>query len=197
MYKRQALDRLVETGKLRHYGVSVETIAEASKAIVHPNVASVQIIYNLFRQRPAERFFGEARARDVAVIVRVPLASGMLTGKMSAESTFAADDHRSFNRHGEAFDVGETFSGVPYDVALEAVEALRNLVPGGATMAQFALRWILMEAAVSTVIPGAKDRSQAEANAAAGDLPPLTPHALARAREIYRERIAPHVHRRW
>ena len=192
-----ALDRLVEAGKLRHYGVSVETIAEASKAIVHPNVASVQIIYNLFRQRPAERFFGEARARDVAVIVRVPLASGMLTGKMSAESTFAADDHRSFNRHGEAFDVGETFSGVPYDVALEAVEALRDLVPGGATMAQFALRWILMEAAVSTVIPGAKDRSQAEANAAAGDLPPLTPHALARAREIYRERIAPHVHRRW
>ena len=192
-----ALDRLVEAGKLRHYGVSVETIEEASKAIAHPNVASVQIIYNLFRQRPAERFFGEARARDVAVIVRVPLASGMLTGKMSAASTFAADDHRNFNRHGEAFDVGETFSGVPYDVALEAVDALRDLVPGGATMAQFALRWILMEAAVSTVIPGAKDRSQAEANASASDLPPLTPHALSRAREIYRERIAPHVHRRW
>ena len=192
-----ALDRLVEAGKLRHYGVSVETIEEASKAIAHPNVASVQIIYNLFRQRPAERLFGEARARVVAVIVRVPLASGMLTGKMSAASTFAADDHRNFNRHGEAFDVGETFSGVPYDVALEAVDALRDLVPGGATMAQFALRWILMEAAVSTVIPGAKDRSQAEANASASDLPPLTPHALSRAREIYRERIAPHVHRRW
>ena len=192
-----ALDRLVEAGKLRHYGVSVETIGEASKAIAHPNVASVQIIYNLFRQRPAETFFPEARARDVAVIVRVPLASGMLTGKMSSASTFSADDHRNFNRHGEAFDVGETFSGVPYDVALAAVDELRVLVPGGATMAQFALRWILMEAAVSTVIPGAKDRSQAEANAASGDLPPLTPDALARAREIYRERIAPHVHRRW
>ena len=192
-----ALDRLVEAGKLRHYGVSVETIGEASKAIAHPNVASVQIIYNLFRQRPAETFFPEARARDVAVIVRVPLASGMLTGKMSSASTFAADDHRNFNRHGEAFDVGETFSGVPYDVALAAVDDLRVLVPGGATMAQFALRWILMETAVSTVIPGAKDPSQAEANAAAGDLPPLTPDTLARAREIYRERIAPHVHRRW
>ena len=192
-----ALDRLVEAGKLRHYGVSVETIGEASKAIAHPNVASVQIIYNLFRQRPAETFFPEARARDVAVIVRVPLASGMLTGKMSSASTFSADDHRNFNRHGEAFDVGETFSGVPYDVALAAVDDLRVLVPGGATMAQFALRWILMETAVSTVIPGAKDPSQAEANAAAGDLPPLTPHALSRAREIYRERIAPHVHRRW
>ena len=193
----EALDRLVEAGKLKHYGVSVETIDEASKAITYPNVASVQIIYNLFRQRPAETFFPEARARNVAVIVRVPLASGMLTGKMSTNSTFAADDHRNFNRHGEAFDVGETFSGVPYDVALEAVDALRELVPGGATMAQFALRWILMEEAVSTVIPGAKDPSQAEANAAASGLPPLTADALGRAREIYRERIAPHVHRRW
>ena len=193
----EALDRLVEAGKLKHYGVSVETIDEASKAITYPNVASVQIIYNLFRQRPAETFFPEARARNVAVIVRVPLASGMLTGKMSTNSTFAADDHRNFNRHGEAFDVGETFSGVPYDVALEAVDALRELVPGGATMAQFALRWILMEEAVSTVIPGAKDPSQAEANAAASGLPPLTADALGRAHEIYRERIAPHVHRRW
>ncbi len=192
-----ALDRMVAAGKLRHYGVSVEKVEEALKAIAYPNVASVQIIYNLFRQRPAELFFREAAAKDVAVIVRVPLASGMLTGKMTAASTFAADDHRSFNRHGEAFDVGETFSGVPYEVALDAVEDLRRLVPGGATMAQFALRWILMDEAVSVVIPGAKDRAQAEANAAASALPPLTPDALGRAREIYRERISPHVHQRW
>ena len=192
-----ALDRIVATGKLRHYGVSVEKVEEALKALAYPNVASVQIIYNLFRQRPAELFFREARAKDVAVIVRVPLASGMLTGKMSAGSTFAADDHRSFNRHGEAFDVGETFSGVPYDVALAAVEELRGLVPGEATMAQFALRWILTDEAVSVVIPGAKDRAQAEANAAAGGLPPLTADALDRARAVYRERIAPHVHQKW
>ena len=192
-----ALDRMVATGKLRHYGVSVEKVEEALKALAYPNVASVQIIYNLFRQRPAELFFREARAKDVAVIVRVPLASGMLTGKMSAGSTFAADDHRSFNRHGEAFDVGETFSGVPYDVALAAVEELRGLVPGKATMAQFALRWILTDEAVSVVIPGAKDRAQAEANAAAGGLQPLTADALDRARAVYRERIAPHVHQKW
>ncbi len=192
-----ALDDLVAAGKIQHYGVSVEKVEEALKAIAFPNVVSIQIIFNAFRQRPAELFFREAKARDVAVIVRVPLASGMLTGKMTAQSQFEADDHRQFNRHGEAFDVGETFSGVPYDVALAAVEELRPLVGGDATMAQFALRWILMEEAVSVVIPGAKTRAQAEANAGASALPPLSDAAMATVRDVYQARIAPHVHHRW
>jgi aryl-alcohol dehydrogenase-like predicted oxidoreductase len=160
-------------------------------------VTSVQIIYNIFRQRPAVLFFPQAQAKGVAVIVRVPLASGMLTGKMTAASAFAPDDHRAFNRHGEAFDKGETFSGVPYDVALEAVEAIRPLVPQGATMAQFALRWILMEQAVSTVIPGARRPDQALANAGADALAPLPPATMAALREIYDRMIAPHVHHLW
>jgi aryl-alcohol dehydrogenase-like predicted oxidoreductase len=192
-----ALDSLVTAGKIRYYGVSVEKVEEALKAISFPNVASVQIIYNMFRLRPAELFFPEALRRDVGVIVRVPLASGMLTGKMSTGSQFAADDHRNFNRHGEAFDVGETFSGVPFDVALEAVEELRALVPGDASMAQFALRWILMEEAVSVVIPGARTREQAAANAASSELAPLPAATMERVRDIYRRRIAPHVHHRW
>ncbi|WP_210251358.1 aldo/keto reductase [Aureimonas psammosilenae] len=192
-----ALDELVASGKLRHYGVSVEKAEEGLKAIEYPNVASVQIIYNAFRQRPAELFFLEAKRRGVAVIVRVPLASGMLTGKLKADTPFAADDHRAFNRHGEAFDVGETFAGVPYDVALAAVEELRPLVPEGATMAQMALRWILMEEAVSVVIPGAKSEAQAKANAAASGLAPLRPEVMDRVREIYQSQIAPHVHHRW
>jgi aryl-alcohol dehydrogenase-like predicted oxidoreductase len=192
-----ALDGLVAAGKLRFYGVSVEKVEEALKAIEYPRVASVQIIYNIFRQRPQELFFREAAARQVGVIVRVPLASGMLTGKLKHDSRFAADDHRNFNRHGEAFDVGETFSGVPYEVALEAVDALRALVPQGASMAAFALRWILMADAVSVVIPGARNRPQAQANAAAGDLPPLSPATLRAVREIYEEKIAGHVHHRW
>jgi aryl-alcohol dehydrogenase-like predicted oxidoreductase len=192
-----AMDDLVAAGKIRFYGVSVEKVEEGLKAIEYPNVASVQIIYNMFRQRPAELFFREAAKKNIAVIVRVPLASGLLTGKLSASSHFAADDHRQFNRHGEAFDMGETFSGVPYEVALDAVEALRGLVPGGATMAQFALRWILMEDAVSVVIPGAKNPVQAQDNAAAGALAPLPAETMQRVREIYAERIAPHVHQRW
>lgn len=191
------LDELVAAGKLRHYGVSVERVEEALKAIEYPNVVSVQIIYNVFRQRPAQLFFREAQAKNVAVVVRVPLASGMLTGKLNAQSTFAADDHRNFNRHGEAFDVGETFSGVPYDVALEAVEALRPYVPQGATMAQFALRWILMEKAVSVVIPGAKNAAQAKGNADASALASLPEETMAQARRIYDQLIAPHVHQRW
>jgi aryl-alcohol dehydrogenase-like predicted oxidoreductase len=193
----EALDRFVAAGKIRFYGVSVEKVEEALKAISFPNVASVQIIYNMFRLRPAELFFPEALRRDVGVIVRVPLASGMLTGKMSAGSQFAADDHRNFNRHGEAFDIGETFSGVPFDVALDAVEELRALVPGDASMAQFALRWILMEEAVSVVIPGARTREQAAANAASSELAPLPAPMMERVRDIYRRRIAPHVHHRW
>ncbi len=193
----EALDRMVAKGKLRHVGVSVEKVEEALKAIEYPGVVSVQIIFNCFRQRPAGLFFEQARKRDVAVIVRVPLASGLLTGKMTANSTFAADDHRNFNRHGEAFDVGETFAGVPYDVALEAVEALRPLVPQGASMAQFALRWILMHDAVSVVIPGARRADQAAANAAADALAPLSDETMAAVRAIYDARIAPHVHHRW
>ncbi|HKE95747.1 MAG TPA: aldo/keto reductase, partial [Povalibacter sp.] len=152
----EAMDALVAAGKIRFYGVSVEKAEEALKAIEYPNVVSVQIIYNIFRQRPAELFFREAKERNVAVIARVPLASGLLTGKLNRSSTFASDDHRNFNRQGAAFDVGETFAGVPYDVALEAVEAIRPLVPAGTSMAAFALRWILMDDAVSVVIPGAK-----------------------------------------
>ena len=191
------LDDLVRAGKLRHYGVSVEKVEEALKAIEFPGVQSVQIIYNIFRQRPQELFFREAQARKVAVIARVPLASGLLTGKLKRDYRFPADDHRNFNRHGEAFDVGETFSGVPYELALEAVDALRPLVPPGVTMATFALRWILMADAVSVVIPGAKNRSQALGNAAAGKLPPLSSATLQALREIYQGRIARHVHHRW
>lgn len=191
------LDDLVTKGKIRFYGVSVEKVEEALKAIEFPNVVSVQIIYNIFRQRPAELFFREAKAKNVATIIRVPLSSGMLSGKMSAKSAFAADDHRAFNRNGEAFDMGETFSGVPYDIGLEAVEKLRPLVPQGASMAQFALRWILMQDAVTVVIPGAKNKSQAEDNAGASALAPLSDEAMAEARRIYETMIKPHVHQRW
>lgn len=191
------MDQLVADGKIRHYGVSVEKAEEGLKAIEYPNVQSVQIIYNIFRQRPAGLLFAEAKRRQVGVIARVPLASGLLTGKMNAATAFAADDHRAFNRNGEAFDKGETFSGVPYEVALAAVEDIRRLVPGGATMAQLALRWILVEDAVSTVIPGAKNASQAQANARASALPALSADTMPELRRIYAERIAPHVHHLW
>jgi aryl-alcohol dehydrogenase-like predicted oxidoreductase len=192
-----AMDALVASGKIRSYGVSVEKVEEAIKAIEYPGVVSVQIIYNIFRQRPAELFFREAQARDVAVIARVPLASGLLTGKLNRNSKFAPDDHRNFNRHGEAFDVGETFSGVPYEVALDAVDAIRALVPAGTTMAAFALRWILMADAVTVVIPGAKSRAQAQANAAASALDPLPQQTMHALKKIYDDKIAPHVHHRW
>ncbi|MEY4696873.1 MAG: hypothetical protein RIT14_1301 [Pseudomonadota bacterium] len=191
------LEGLKDKGKIAAWGVSVEKVEEGLKAIEYPGCASVQIIYNLFRQRPARLFFREAAARNVATIIRVPLASGMLTGKMTRDSTFAADDHRAFNRFGEAFDMGETFSGVPYDVALDAVERLRPLVPQGATMAQFALRWILMEDAATVVIPGARSPAQSIANAGADALAPLPAETMAACREIYAELIAPHVHQRW
>lgn len=193
----EGLEAIKAKGKIANYGVSVETIAEAMVAIEQPGVVSVQMIYNIFRQRPSEAFFAAARARNVAVIARVPLASGLLTGKMNARSQFAADDHRSFNRNGEAFDKGETFSGVPYDVALEAVDALRPLVPQGTTMAAFALRWILMEQAVTVVIPGAKSPAQAIANAQADTLAPLPAETMQAARAIYADMIAPHVHHLW
>jgi aryl-alcohol dehydrogenase-like predicted oxidoreductase len=193
----ERMDRLVERGKLRGYGVSVERVEEGLKAIEYPNVASVQIIYNMFRLRPAELFFREAQRRGVAVIVRVPLASGLLSGKFRADTRFEADDHRLFNRQGEAFDVGETFSGVPYEVGLAAVEKLRPLVPEGATLAQLALRWILMDEAVSVVIPGARNREQALGNIAAADLPPLSQATMDAVARIYDEHIRPHVHQRW
>jgi aryl-alcohol dehydrogenase-like predicted oxidoreductase len=193
----EALDALVAAGKIRHYGVSVEKVEEALKAIEYPGVVSVQIIYNIFRQRPQELFFREAKRRNVAVIARVPLASGLLTGKMNRNSKFAADDHRNFNRHGEAFDVGETFSGVPYEVALDAVEAIRPLVSGDASMAAFALRWILMADAVSVVIPGAKSRTQALSNAKASELPALSKEAMQTLQKIYQDKIAKYVHHRW
>jgi aryl-alcohol dehydrogenase-like predicted oxidoreductase len=191
------LDRMVEEGRMAAYGVSVERIEEALKAIEYPNVATVQIIFNAFRQRPAELFFEQAAKRGIGVIVRVPLASGLLSGKYTRETTFGADDHRTYNRHGEAFDVGETFAGVPFEVGLEAVEALRPLVPGDATLAQFALRWILMHDAVSTVIPGARSPEQAAANAAAAALPGLDGATMELVRAIYAERIARYVHQRW
>jgi len=193
----EACDRLVEEGLVHAYGVSVEKVEEALKAIEYSGVSTVQIIFNIFRQRPAELFFEQARRRDVGVIVRVPLASGLLTGKFNRESSFASDDHRAFNRHGERFDAGETFSGVDFELGLEVVEELRKLVPEGATLAQLALRWILGFEAVSTVIPGAKTPEQARANAAAADLPPLPEDSLRTITALYRERIAPQVEHLW
>lgn len=191
------LDDLVAAGKLRHYGVSVEKVEEAIKASEFPGVQTVQIIFNMFRQRPAERFFPLAQERRVGILARVPLASGMLTGKLKPDSQFATDDHRHYNRHGEAFDVGETFSGVPYEVGLAAVEELKSVAPDEATLAQFALRWILMFDAVTCAIPGAKRPTQVEDNVAASALAPLSPEAMAAARDVYDRMIKPHVHQRW
>jgi aryl-alcohol dehydrogenase-like predicted oxidoreductase len=193
----QVLEDLVAAGKLRHYGVSVKSPEEGLKAMDFPNVQSVQIIFNMFRQRPAELFFEQAQKRRVGILARVPLASGLLSGKMTAQSTFEAGDHRQFNRQGEAFDVGETFAGVDFDTGLAAVEEVRAIRPSGMTMAQFALRWILMFDAVSCAIPGAKRPSQAEDNCAAADLPPLSPATMEAIRRIYDERIHAHVHHRW
>lgn len=191
------LDDLAQAGKLRFYGVSVEKVEEAIKAIEFPNVQSVQIIFNMFRQRPAELFFDLAKKRRVGILARVPLASGLLTGKMTPATQFAADDHRNFNREGKAFDVGETFAGVDYETGLQAVEDLRQLVPNGASMTQFALKWILMFDAVSLAIPGAKNALQARENAAASDLPELSPETMRRVNEIYDAYIRPQVHQRW
>lgn len=192
-----ALEEIKAAGKIANYGVSVEKVEEALKAIEYPGVVSVQIIYNMFRQRPARLFFQEAARRNVAVIARVPLASGLLSGKISRETAFAADDHRNFNRNGEAFDVGETFAGVPFEAGLQAVEEIRALVPAGESMAAFALRWILMADAVSVVIPGARNAAQAKANAAAASLPPIPQDVMDATREIYERLVAPHVHQRW
>ncbi len=191
------LDDLTRRGKLRHYGVSVEKVEEALKAIEFPNVQTVQIIFNIFRQRPADLFFGQAEKRKVGILARVPLSSGMLTGKFTPRSQFEPDDHRAFNRKGEAFDRGETFSGVDYMLGLKAVEQLRPLVPAGATMTQLALRWILMHPAVTCAIPGAKRPAQVEENAAAADLPPLSSSVMAQIQAVYDQKIKSQVQYYW
>ena len=192
-----ALDDLVAAGKVRFYGVSVERVEEGLKAIEYPGVQSVQIIFNMFRQRPAERFFPEALRREVGILARLPLSSGMLTGKLTPASTFAPDDHRSFNRDGVAFDRGETFSGVDYQTGLSVVDEVRRLVPGGWTMAQMALRWTLMFDAVTCAIPGGRTPAQVRENVSAADLPPLPDDALRAVRRLYDERLSELVHHRW
>lgn len=191
------LDDLVRAGKIRFYGVSVEKVEEALKAIEYPEVQSVQIIFNMFRHRPAELFFEQAKKRRVGILARVPLASGLLTGKFKHDSQFDADDHRSFNRHGEAFDRGETFSGVDFVSSLKAIDELRSLCPPGVNLAQFALRWILMFDAVTCAIPGAKRKQQEEENAAAADLPPISDAAMVQIRSIYDRHLRGNVHNYW
>lgn len=201
VYKRDeafsALDKLKQEGKIQHYGVSVETVEEAQLALNHSGVASVQIIYNMFRLKPADEFFAMAKEKNVGILARVPLASGLLSGKMTKDSKFAKDDHRNFNRHGEAFDVGETFSGVDFETGLKAVEELKTLVPSGYSMTQLALRWILMHPAISTVIPGAKNPQQAKDNTLASDMPILSPTTMQKVREVYDTYIRASIHPRW
>ena len=193
----EALDRLQEAGKVKNYGVSVEKVEEARLALDYPGVKTVQIIFNIFRQKPIQEFFPLAEERNVGVIARVPLASGLLSGKMSAGREFPPDDHRNFNREGQAFDRSETFSGVDLETGLRAAEELKELVPEGYTLAQLALRWILMHPAVSCAIPGAKRPDQAEDNLAAAEMPPLSDKAMNRIREIYDNYIRPEVHHQW
>ena len=193
----EALDALQESGKLKNYGVSVEKVEEARMALDHPGVKTVQIIFNVFRQKPAEEFFLLAEERNIGVLARVPLASGLLSGKMGADRQFDEGDHRSFNRNGEAFDRGETFSGVDFETGLRAAENLKELVPERHTLAQFALRWILMHPAVSCAIPGGKNPAQVEDNVAAAALPPLSEEAMRRAEEVYDDSIRPEVHHLW
>ena len=191
------LDDLVKAGKVRYYGVSVEKVEEALKAIEFPGVHSVQIIFNCFRQRPAELFFAQAKQKQVGILARVPLASGLLTGKLHRDSTFASDDHRNFNRYGKAFDVGETFSGIDYETGLAAVEEIRNLLPNGMSMSQFALRWILMFDAVSCAIPGAKRPGQVHDNCGASGTHALSRETMAAVERLYEQKIRPMVHQRW
>ena len=191
------LDDLVQQGKLRNYGVSVEKVEEALKAIEYPNVKTVQIIFNIFRQRPAELFFEQAKKRKIGILARVPLASGMLTGKMKPNTKFESNDHRKYNRHGESFDRGETFSGVDYRSGLEAVEEIKRLVPHSMTLTQFSLRWILMFDAVTCAIPGAKTPVQAEENFGAADFPTLSKKTMSDVKKIYDEHIRELVHHNW
>ncbi len=192
-----ALDEMVAEKRIAAYGVSVETVDQALAAIARPNVASVQIILNMFRLKPLERVLPAAAEAGVGIIARVPLASGLLSGKYDENTTFSPDDHRAYNRHGEAFDVGETFSGVPFDVGLQAVRRLAALKPDGATMAQFALRWIVDQAGVTTVIPGARNAVQARGNVGAAALRPLDGATQRAVADVYDELIREHVHDRW
>ena len=191
------LNDLKQAGKVRHYGVSVEKVEEALKAIEYPAVETVQIIFNMFRQRPAELFFEEAKKRDIGILTRVPLASGLLTGKFSRDTSFAETDHRNYNRDGEAFDRGETFAGVDYERGLQAVEELEAICPDDMSMVQFALRWILMFDAVTCAIPGAKRPAQAKENAASADLPPLSDETMQAVRDVYERHVREMVHHRW
>ena len=191
------LDTMVAEGRIAAYGVSVETCAQALAAIARPNVASVQIILNMLRLKPLEQVLPATAAAGVAIIARVPLASGLLSGRYDANTTFAADDHRNYNRHGESFDVGETFSGVPYDLGLQAVARLKDLVPAGATLAQLALRWIIDQPGVSVVIPGARNAAQAHGNAEAAALPPISADVQAQVAQIYDDLIRAAIHDRW
>ena len=191
------LDDLVKEGKLIYYGVSVEKVEEALKAIEYPNVQIVQIIFNMFRHRPSEFFFEQAKKKQVGILARVPLASGMLAGKFTKDSKFEKDDHRRFNRHGEDFDKGETFSGVDYDLGLKAVEELKDICPAGITLTQFALRWILMFDAVTCTIPGAKRKNQVEENISSVDLPPLTDETMKKVNAVYEKHIKESVHQYW
>jgi aryl-alcohol dehydrogenase-like predicted oxidoreductase len=192
-----ALDEMVGDGRIRAYGVSVETSAQALSAIARPGVATVQIILNCFRLKPLDEVLPAARAAGVGIIARVPLASGLLTGRYDEHTTFAPNDHRSYNRHGEAFDVGETFSGVPFETGLLAVRELKNLVGPDVPLAQFALRWVIDQPGVSTVIPGARSADQVRGNAAAASLAPLAEDQLAGVRDVYDRLIRSHVHDRW
>lgn len=192
-----AMDTLVEEGRFAAYGVSVETCAEALAAIRRPHVATVQIILNIFRRKPLEEVLPAAEEAGVGVIARVPLASGLLSGRYDEHTTFAPDDHRTFNRRGDSFDVGETFAGVPFEVGVQAAREVAALTPEGATTAQMALRWVVDQPGVTVVIPGARNVEQAEVNAAAGDLPSLPPATLDALEEIYDTRIREHVHDRW
>ncbi len=191
------MDDLVKSGKIKHYGVSVEKVEEALKAIEFPNVKTVQIIFNMFRQRPAELFFEQAKNKKIGILARVPLSSGMLTGKLTKNSTFEEDDHRKFNRNGEAFDKGETVSGIDYNKSLDAVDKLKEICPGGMSLTQFALKWILMFDAVTCAIPGAKRVSQAEENISVVNLPALSDETMKQVRKIYDENIREFVHHLW
>lgn len=191
------LDQLVKTGKIAHYGVSVEKVEEALRAIEYENLATVQIIYNMFRLKPQELFLPKAQEKNIGVIARVPLASGMLTGKMRKDTAFDKDDHRAFNQKGEAFDKGETFSGVEYSIGLEAVKRLGDLKPDHMTMAQFALKWILMNDAISCIIPGGKTPEQVAQNVAASDFERLNEEAMNGVGKIYEELIKKEVHHLW
>ena len=190
------MDQLVQKGKIKYYGVSVETVEEAMEAIKYPNIKSVQIIFNIFRQKPAEVFFKEAAKKDIGIIVRVPLASGLLTGKMNSQSTFPSNDHRNYNIQGKAFDVGETFAGVPYNKGIDAVEELKKIIPEGFTLADMSLKWILSHPEVTVVIPGAKNSDQAQLNTTASDKGSID-NVMEQIQEIYKNIIKPEVHHRW